>query len=155
MRLEEKIAQILIKNKLTLSTAESCTGGLLAHRLTNVPGSSNFFKLGLITYSNEAKAKSLKIPLVTLKKYGAVSYQTATAMAKNVRKAQKTDFGIGISGIAGPTGGTKAKPIGLVYICVATQKESLCIECRFTGTRASIKQQSSTEALNLLNQFIE
>jgi len=154
MRIEEKVAKALIKSGKTLSIAESCTGGLMAHRLTNIPGASSFLKVAIVTYSNESKAKLLKIPSTTLKKYGAVSSETAIAMAKGALKLFKTDFGIAITGIAGPDGATKTKPIGLVFIAVYTNLEMLCLECNFQGTRTSIKQQATTQALRLLYEFL-
>ena len=144
----------MFNSKKTLAIAESCTGGLLANRLTNIAGSSKFLKLALIAYSNEAKTKILKVPHATLRKYGAVSTQTAVAMAKGAQKILKTDFGIGITGIAGPTGGTKKKPVGLVYIAVCTNIETLCLEYQFRGTRISIKSQAATQALRLLQEFL-
>lgn len=154
MRKEQKVAQLLIKSKKTLSIAESCTGGLLTNRLTNIAGSSVFLKLALIAYSNEAKIRLLKVPQSVIRKYGAVSTQTAIAMAKGAQKILKTDFGIGITGIAGPTGGTKTKPVGLVYIAICTNAEILCLECQFQGTRISIKSQAATQALRLLHEFL-
>lgn len=154
MKAEEKVARSLIRTKKTLAIAESCTGGLLSNRLTNIPGSSNFLKLAVVAYSNEAKTKLLKVPQETIRKYGAISTQTVISMAQGVRKALKTDFGIGITGIAGPTGGTKSKPVGLTYIAVCTKVETLCLECRFQGTRTSIKTQATTQALQLLHEFL-
>lgn len=154
MRKEEQIAYLLINSKKTLAIAESCTGGLLTNRLTNVDGSSHFLKLALIAYSNEAKTKLLKVSQSKIRQYGAVSTQTAVAMAKGVRNILKTDFGVGITGIAGPTGGTKTKPVGLVYIAVCTNFETLCLECQFRGTRTSIKSQATTQALRLLHEFL-
>ena len=154
MRKEQQIAHLLIDARKTLAIAESCTGGLLTNRLTNIPGSSDFLKLALVAYSNEAKTKILKIPQSTIRKYGAVSTQTAIALAKGIQKILKTDFGIGITGIAGPTGGTKTKPVGLVYIAVCTDMETLCLECQFRGTRTSIKSQAATQALRLLHEFL-
>lgn len=154
MRIEEKVARSLIITKKTLAIAESCTGGLLSHRLTNIPGSSNFLKLALVTYSNEAKVKLLKVPEAMIRRYGAVSVQVAAAMAKGAQKSFKTDFGIGITGIAGPTGGTKKKPIGLTYIAVCAGVEMLCLECRFKGTRTGIKTQAASQALRLLYEFL-
>lgn len=154
MRIEEKVARSLIRTKKTLAIAESCTGGLLSNRLTNIPGSSNFLKLAVVAYSNEAKTKLLKVPQETIRKYGAISTQTAISMAQGIRKTLKTDFGIGITGIAGPTGGTKSKPVGLTYIAVCTKVETLCLECRFQGTRTSIKTQATTQALQLLHEFL-
>ncbi|MCK5014468.1 MAG: CinA family protein [Candidatus Omnitrophica bacterium] len=154
MRIEEKVAQSLINMKKTLAIAESCTGGLLANRLTNIPGSSNFLKFALIAYSNEAKIKLLKVPQEAIRKYGAVSTQVAVSMAQKARKSLKTNFGIGITGIAGPTGGTKAKPIGLTFIAVCTEVETLCLKCHFQGSRKTVKTQAATQALRLLHEFL-
>lgn len=154
MSQEEKAAQYLIAKRKTLSIAESLSGGLLSHRLTNIPGSSKFLKATLVVYSNESKQKLLKIKAEDLNKNGAVSEQVAIAMAKNVRKLFDTDFGIGITGIAGPTGGTKRKPIGMTFIAVATKEELLCIQYQFFGERKDIKQSATTEALRLLNEFL-
>ncbi len=154
MKIEEKIAQALVVQKKTLGVAESCTGGLLSHRLTNIPGCSDFLKLGVVAYSNEAKIKCLKVSQEDLKKHGSVSEEVAMAMASGVRQLAKTGFGIGITGIAGPTGGTKKKSVGLVYIAVNTKDETLCLKCQFEGTRSSIKSQSSTQALYLLLEFL-
>src|SRR3990167_3696143 len=118
MLIEKKIAQLLTAQKKTLSVAESCSGGLLCQRLTNIPGSSCFLKLGLVVYSNDAKIKFLKIFPQTLKKHGAVSQIVARQMAENVRKIFQTDFGIAITGIAGPGGGSVAKPVGLTFIAL-------------------------------------
>ena len=154
MQSELKVAQALTTQKKTLALAESCTGGLLAHRLTNIPGSSNFLKFALVMYSNESKRKFLKISPSTLKKHGAVSQPVAIAMAKAVRKLQKTDFGVSITGIAGPSGATKQKPVGLVYIAINNNKETLCLEYHFKGSRSSIKSQASTQALDMLLEFL-
>ncbi len=154
MRPEEKLANLLIKKKKSLSTAESCTGGLIAHRLTNIPGSSAFFKAGLITYAYESKTKYLKVPSPILKKHGAVSHPVIEIMAKNVRKLNKTDYGIATSGIAGPTGATKTKPIGLVFIGISSKKQTIIKECRFKGSRTSIKSQAATTAMKMLIELV-
>lgn len=151
-KLEEIVGKMLLKSKKTLVIAESCTGGLLASRITDIPGSSDYFKLGLITYGNEPKNKLLNIPIETIKKYGAVSKQVATLMAKNVRAIASADYGIGISGIAGPAGATKNKPVGLVYIALSTKNKTFCEEFRFIGTRNLIKYKSTQAALNLLRK---
>ena len=150
MPLETKVAQRLIKSHKTLSIAESCSGGLLAHRLTNIPGSSKFFKLGIIAYSYESKQKLLKIPAIILKKYGAVSSHVVELLAQNVQILSDTDFGIGITGIAGPGGATRRKPIGLVYIAISTQNEIFVKRCLFKGNRTAIKKQTADQALRLL-----
>ena len=114
--LSKKIIKILIKKKLKISFAESCTGGLLSSTLTSISGSSKVFTLALITYSNQSKTELLKIPKNTIKKYGSVSEQVCLAMVKNLNKISKTNISVSITGIAGPSGGTKIKPVGLVYL---------------------------------------
>ena len=150
MSIEEKVARLLIARKKTLSVAESCSGGLLCHRLTNIPGSSNFLKLGLVVYSNDAKIKFLKISVPTLKKYGAVSEPIARQMTENVRKLFQTDFGLAITGIAGPGGGSIEKPVGLTFIAVSTNKKTVCQKIFFKGNRLKIKEQAVTQALKML-----
>lgn len=155
MKSEEKVARLLIREKVTLAVAESCTGGLLTSRLTDIPGSSNFLIAGVTAYTYEAKKKVLNVPEELLKNKGAVSEDVALMMAKGVRRLFKAHYGIGITGIAGPSGGSKTKPIGLVYIAVATNNEALCIKCQFKGSRAIIKRKTTTQALKLLLEFIE
>ena len=116
--LGKNIVKKLIKNKLKISIAESCTGGLLSSAITSVSGSSKVFNLGLVTYSNQSKINLLKVPKNIIKKYGAVSEQVCLAMVKNISKIDKADMSVSITGIAGPSGGTKKKPVGLVYIGV-------------------------------------
>ena len=111
-----KIVKLLTKKKLSVSFAESCTGGLLASSITSISGSSKVFNMGLVTYSNNAKVKLLKVPKKTITKYGAVSYETCLSMVKNLSKISKSNISISITGVAGPNGGTKEKPVGLVYI---------------------------------------
>ena len=154
MKLEEQIGEALLNQNKTLSIAESCTGGLLSHRLTNVPGSSGYLLSAIICYSNEAKTKLVRVPTQLIEKHGAVSEEVALAMAKGVRTLQNSDFGIGITGIAGPTGGTSQKPIGLTFIAVATAQEELCFKCHFEGSRLEIKKKASTQALNLIKEFL-
>ena len=154
MRLEQKLAKQLIKTKKTLALAESCTGGLLANTLTNIPGSSAFLLLGIVAYDNAAKTKILKIPAPLLKKHGAVSAPVANLMAQNVRKILNTDYGIGITGIAGPAGGTKTKPIGLVYIAMSTKQNTIVQEFHFKGTRLQIKDQAVNAALKVVIKVV-
>ena len=111
-----KVIRILTKKKLTVSFAESCTGGLLASTITSISGSSKVFNMGLITYSNNAKVKLLKVPKKTITKYGAVSHETCLSMVENLSKISKSNISISITGVAGPNGGTKQKPVGLVYV---------------------------------------
>lgn len=149
-KLEGIVGRLLLKKKRTLAIAESCTGGLLGNRITDIPGSSRYFRMGLVLYSNASKNKILGIPLETIKKYGVVSRQVATLMAKNVRGLARTDIGIGLSGIAGPGGASRKKPVGIVYIALSTKTKTLCREFRFLGQRAIIKQKATQAALNLL-----
>jgi len=154
MLFEEQLARLLIQKKKTLALAESCTGGLLAARLTDIPGSSVFLKAALVTYSNTTKTKLLKVPATLIKRHGAVSTAVAEKMAQNVRKLLKTDFGVAITGIAGPTGGSRAKPVGLTYIAVATHNELLSVKCIFKGSRKKIRGQAADTAMYLLLEFL-
>lgn len=154
MSLEEKVARALIRSQKSLTIAESCTGGCLSDRLTNIAGSSAFLKFTIVAYSNESKTKFLKIPGSLLKKHGAVSQETAALMAKNARKIFNTDFGVGITGIAGPSGATALKPVGLCFVALATAQETLCLKCHFKGHRIDIKNQAATQALKLLAEFL-
>ena len=149
-KLEQVIGKLLLKKKKTLSIAESCTGGLLADRITDIPGSTKYFQIGLVAYSNESKNKVLNIPIETIKKHGAVSKQVARLMAKNVRLLSKSDIGIGISGITGPSGGTKKKPVGLVYIALSTKAKTVCKEHLFLGQRDIVKFKATQAALDML-----
>ncbi len=150
MTSEEKIAKELIKSQKTLAIAESCTGGLLSHRITNIPGSSQFFKLGIIVYANEAKIKLLGIDKKIIDALGAVSARVAVLMAQNVKKLLHCDIGVGMTGIAGPSGGSVQKPVGLVYIALSTKKKSVCQKFIFKGTRREIKTSAASKALSLL-----
>ena len=142
------LAHDLISTQTTLATAESCTGGLIAHTLTNVPGSSLWFKGGVIAYANEAKTSFLGVPAALIKTHGAVSAPVAKAMAQGARKRFMTDFAIATTGIAGPTGGSPAKPVGLVYIAIASAKKTIVKKFIFKGTRLSFKTQTLKKALN-------
>ncbi len=150
----QQIHTLLIKKHKTLAVAESCTGGLLSSLLTSLSGSSDFFILGTVVYSNYSKHLLAKVPLTLIKKHGAVSQPVAEALAQNIRKIAKTNYGIGITGIAGPTGGTAAKPVGTVYIAAANKTKTICRRFQFQGTRTSIRQQSCISALKLLKQII-
>ncbi|HOD11524.1 MAG TPA: CinA family protein [Candidatus Omnitrophota bacterium] len=154
MQIAKKVAHTLIQRHQTLSVAESCTGGFLAHTFTNIPGSSQFFKLGVIAYANEAKTIVLNVPAQTIASKGAVSLLTVKRMAKGVRSILKTDFSVAISGIAGPTGSTEKKPIGLVMIAIASHKRVRAAKFRFHGSRLSIKKQATAKALKLLLALI-
>jgi nicotinamide-nucleotide amidase len=138
----------------TIATAESCTGGMLASLLTDIPGSSDYFDRGVITYSNQSKTDLLNVPTTTLKDHGAVSEQTARAMATGIRTHATTTYGVATTGIAGPGGGTPTKPVGLIYIAVATPETVVVRRFQFTGDRLSNKDSACTEALILLNELL-
>lgn len=150
-RLEEEIAKILIENKYTISTAESCSGGLLAHRLTNIPGSSRYFQAGFIVYTAEAKQKILKIDKALLKKYGTISRRTALAMAKNASRLNNSKIGLSITGVAGPQP-LEGKPVGEVYIGLAIGVKTWVKKVVLSGTRKEIKYQATNLALNFLKK---
>lgn len=144
----------LAKNQKTISVAESCTGGMLSSLLTQSPGSSRYFKLGIVAYSNQAKENILKIPSNIIDKKGAVSKEVAGLLAKSVRLLAKTDFGIGVTGIAGPGGGSKAKPVGTVFIAASSKNKEICRKFHFSGSRTTIRKKSALKALQLLNKII-
>ncbi len=150
--IEQVIGSLLLKHHKTLSVAESCTGGLISDRITNIPGSSDYFQGGIISYSNQLKIDLLGVSSDDLKKYGAVSLPVAQQMAEGIRELVNTDYGIGVTGIAGPSGATEEKPVGLVYIGLATENESYAKEFRFVGDRVSIKLWASQTALDLLRR---
>lgn len=152
--LEMAIYQLLKANRLTVTTAESCTGGLLAGRLINVPGISEYLKEGYVTYSNEAKEKLLGVPTETLAEYGAVSAQTAEAMAEGGAKAANADLCIAVTGIAGPDGGTEEKPVGLVYMSCYCRGTCYTEKNQYTGSRSKIREYSVASALTLLRRAI-
>jgi len=150
MEVLNKVSDELKKKHLTLATAESCTGGLLAHLLTNISGSSEYFNRGVISYSNESKTELLDVPENLLKKYGAVSEQVAAAMAEGIRTRAGVDIGVSTTGIAGPTGGTKNKPVGLVYVGITTRDDVVVKRFLFSGNRLQNKKQACDAALSLL-----
>ena len=150
----KKILDQLFKKKLKISIAESCTGGLLASTITSVSGASKVFNLGLVTYSNQAKIKVLKINKNIIKKYGAVSYECCYAMVNNLSKISKANINISITGIAGPKGGTKQKPVGLVYIGVKRGTKIQINKCLFKSKkRSSIQKATVKKALNLIRRI--
>lgn len=152
--LEKAVVDLLLANKLTISTVESCTGGLLAARLINVPGVSEVFKSGYITYSNKAKRRLLGIKKNLLLKHGAVSEEIAREMAKGAALLSKADVTVSITGIAGPDGGTEEKPVGLVYIGCNVCGRITVKECHFSGNRAKIRENTVSSALSLLRECI-
>jgi nicotinamide-nucleotide amidase len=151
----EPVALLLKKRNLCIATAESCTGGLIGHVLTSVSGSSSYFDRGVISYSNQAKHELLNVSLDVIEKYGAVSKQVAASMADGVRANARTDLGVSTTGIAGPTGGTKEKPVGLVYIGVSTKKGTVVKRFVFDGSRLENKDSTCVEALRLLKKVID
>lgn len=150
MSVEEKIVTALLEKKYTITTAESCTGGLLAGRILNVSGASGVYNEGHITYSNDAKERLLGVSHQTLQKYGAVSEQTAKEMAEGAAKAAKADVGLSTTGIAGPGGGTPTKPVGLIYVGCYIAGEIFVKECRFQGNREENRNAAVETALELL-----
>ncbi len=152
--LEEEVAQVLSSQKLTIAVAESCTGGLIAFRLTNISGSSAFFERGAVTYSNQAKTEMLGVAKEVIEKHGAVSEQTAKAMAEGIRKQSRTDLGLSVTGIAGPTGGTPGKPVGTVFIALASDKGTECQKHLFQGDRAAIRRETSETALRWIRDLL-
>ena len=149
------VAKTLKDKNLTIACAESCTGGLLASRLTSISGSSSYIKGSIVTYSNEAKMKFLDVDENTLKEKGAVSKEVAMQMAEGVKKAIGSDIGIGITGIAGPTGGTDKKPVGLVYIAIAGKCGTIVKENIFSGDRENVRYRSTQQALEMVRQYLK
>ena len=140
----------LVKKKFKISFAESCTGGLLASSITSIGGASKIFNLGLVTYSNQAKINFLKVNKNIIKKYGAVSHECCLAMVNNLSKISKATINVSITGIAGPNGGTKQKPVGLVYIGLKKGKKIQINKCLFKGKRSSIQRATVKKALDLV-----
>jgi len=152
--LEDIVGKLLRINKKNLAVAESCTGGFLAHRLTDVPGSSDYFIQGVVAYSNKAKTNLLDVPPDLIKKHGAVSLEVAQIMAIGVRRKAHSNLGVAITGIAGPTGGTPEKPVGLVYVALAWEEGSEVSKNLFLGKREAIKFQSSQKALDMARRHL-
>tara|TARA_B100000579_G_C22618359_1_gene750677 strand:+ start:40 stop:513 length:474 start_codon:yes stop_codon:yes gene_type:complete len=154
-KLSQKLVKVLGKKKLKISFVESCTGGLLSSNITSISGSSKVFTLGLITYSNQSKINILKIPKKTIMKNGAVSYETCMSMVKNLNKISKTNISVSITGVAGPRGGTKEKPVGLVYIGIKKGNKTLVKKYLFKNKRRnSIQKATVNKALNLILSFV-
>ena len=154
MKLSKKIVKLLIKRKNKISFAESCTGGLLSSVITSISGSSKVFTLGLITYSNSAKIYVLKVPKKIIAKHGAVSYETCLSMVKNLNRISKTNISVSITGIAGPKGGTKQKPVGLVFIGIKKGNKTFVKKYLFKNKKRSFIQKATVnKALNLILNF--
>ena len=155
-KLSQKIVNLLRKKKFKISFAESCTGGLLSSSVTSISGSSKVFTLGFVTYSNLSKINTLKVPKNTIRKYGAVSYETCLSMVKNLNKISKTNISVSITGVAGPNGGSKQKPVGLIYIGIKKNKKTLIKKYLFKNKkRIAIQRSAVNKALNTILRFLE
>ena len=152
--LEQALGQLLLERKKTIATAESCTGGLIGAKLTNVPGSSAYFERGVVTYSNQSKIELLQVPAETIEQYGAVSEQVAILMAEGIRKLAGTDYGLSATGIAGPAGGTPQKPVGLAYIGFAHETDAVAQRFLFGEDRRTNRERAAQAALNLVRLFL-
>lgn len=152
--MEEIVGVLLKQRRLTIAVAESCTGGLISKRLTDVSGSSGYFMSAAVVYSNRAKVDMLHVPDELLEKHGAVSREVAAAMAQGIRNAAKTDFGISVTGIAGPTGGSAEKPVGLVFMALASSEGVKVEEHRFLGDRGQIRMKASQAALDMVRRHL-
>jgi len=154
-KLEEVVGKLLTERKLTVGLGESCTGGLVGHRLTNVPGSSTYFLGGIIAYSYEAKEQLLNVKHTTLDEHGAVSPETAAEMARGARTALGADIGISVTGIAGPGGNLPGKPVGLAYIALSARDAERVERFVWNGDREENKAQSAEAALSMLKEYLE
>ena len=153
-KLSRKLVKLLSANRLKISFVESCTGGLLSSSITSISGSSKVFTHGLVTYSNEAKINILKVPKKIIIKYGAVSYETCLSMVKNLNRISKTNISVSVTGVAGPKGGTKQKPVGLVYIGIKKNNKTFVKKYLFKSKkRNSIQRSTVNKALNLVLSF--
>ena len=148
------IIKKLLKRNISISIAESCTGGLLSSKFTSVAGISKIFNMGLITYSNKSKSSLLKISQNDLKKYGAVSHQTVALMVKNLQRLTKSKLCISTTGIAGPSGGTKLKPVGLIYFGIKYRNKTIILERKFKGSRQQIQQKTIKAIFTTLEKLI-
>lgn len=155
VKLEETVGNDLRKKQISLAVAESCTGGLLAKKITSIPGSSEYFKGGIVSYSNQIKTQVLNVSHETLRKFGAVSREAAVQMAWQVRQLAQSDIAVSITGIAGPSGGTREKPVGLTYIALADNKRSYCKQYNFTGNRHLIQKKAAQTGLNLIRLYLQ
>ena len=153
--LEAVVGKLLSAQKQTLAVAESCTGGLITHRLTNVPGSSSYVVAGVIAYAYQAKVAALGVAWGTLNRYGAVSEEVARAMARGVRDKFSSTLGLAVTGIAGPGGGTPEKPVGLTYLALADASGEIVERYVWNGDRVHNKEQSAQAALTLLKKYLE
>ena len=155
-KISQKIVRLLGKKKFKISFAESCTGGLLSSAITSISGSSKVFTLGLVAYSNQSKINTLKVPKNTIRKYGAVSYETCLSMVKNLNKISKTNISVSVTGIAGPRGGSKKKPVGLVFIGIKKGNKTLVRKYLFKNKkRSAIQRAAVSKSLNLILSFLK
>ena len=155
-KLAQKLVKLLVKKKIKISFAESCSGGLLSSSITSISGSSKVFTLGLVTYSNQSKVKLLNVPKKIIKKHGAVSYETCLSMVKSLSKISKTNISVSITGIAGPKGGTKQKPVGLVYIGIKKGKKIQVNKFLLKNkNRSSIQKATVNRSFNLILRLFE
>ena len=155
-KLSQKIVRLLGKKRLKISFAESCTGGLLSSTITQISGSSKVFTIGLVTYSNQSKINTLKVPKNTIRKYGAVSYETCLSMVKNLNKISKTNISVSVTGIAGPKGGSKKKPVGLVFIGIKKGNITLVRKYLLKNKKRPIIQRAAViKSLNLILSFLK
>ncbi|NFO12314.1 nicotinamide-nucleotide amidohydrolase family protein [Clostridium botulinum] len=154
-KIEEVLGKMLIDRGLTLSSAESCTGGLISSKLISYPGISEVFMEGAVTYSNEAKIRRLNVKKETLDKYGAVSEQVAIEMAEGIAKTSRTNIGIATTGIAGPGGGTAEKPVGLVYIGICIKGKAYARRYIFNGNREEVRNLATMSALDMVKREVE
>ena len=155
-KLSQKVVNILEKKRLKVSFAESCTGGLLSSTITAISGSSKVFTIGLITYSNQSKINLLKVPKNIIRKHGAVSYETCLTMVKNLSKISKTNISVSITGIAGPKGGTKKKPVGVAFIGIKKDNKTLVKKHLFKNKkRSAIQRAAASKSLNLILSFLK
>lgn len=153
--IEALLVELLIGEKMKLATAESCTGGLIAQKITSVPGASECFDCGVVTYSNEQKRNLLGVSAETLEQYGAVSEQTALEMCKGVKEVADADFGISVTGIAGPGGGTAEKPVGTVWIGICGKNIHKAEKFLFDGDRNQVRESTANTALNMVMEIIK
>ncbi|MFC1708517.1 CinA family protein [Candidatus Omnitrophota bacterium] len=152
--LNSEISKLLLKNKKTIAVAESCTGGLISNSLTNINGSSKYFKLGLVLYSNSAKSKLLKINKKDISRFGVVSEKVAALMAKKVKTLAGAHIGLATTGFAGSKGGNKNNPIGTVYVALAYKNSAIVKRWNFSGKRTQIKNKAKNKALSLIKQCL-
>lgn len=155
MKAEERLLRLMVSKALKMSVAESCTGGLIASRITDVSGSSGYFEAGLVTYSNESKTRLLGVPEALIVAHGAVSREVAESMAEGVRQTTGSHVGLSVTGIAGPSGGMETKPVGTVFIGLSWDGGYTVLEFRFQGDRQAVRRQASQAALQLVIDYLE